>query len=119
MKVQDIYTLALLKFYYKYEKESLPNYFNGMFEPVFVSHDHYTRQCNNPVKNVCNTKLAEKSLRFSLLTAIENIDDKVIQKVATHSLWGYSNYAKLHLISLYDPKCNLRNCYICNNQQQN
>ena len=115
LKIQDIYTLALLKFYYKYKNDNLPNYFSGMFEPNFVSHEHNTRQSKKTVNIISKTKLAETSLRHSLPPAVQKTNDQVIQKIFTHSFGGYTNYVKLHLISLYNPMCNLRNCYVCNN----
>ena len=115
LKIQDIYTLALLKFYYKYKNDNLPNYFSGMFEPNFVSHEHNTRQSKKTVNIISKTKLAETSLRYSLPPAVQKTNDKVIQKIFTHSFGGYTNYVKFHLISLYNPMCNLRNCYVCNN----
>ena len=38
LRIQDIYKLNMLKFYYKYKKSILPNYFRDMFKENFLEH---------------------------------------------------------------------------------
>ena len=115
LKIQDIYSLCLLKFYHKYKQNVLPNYFSGMFDVVYPSHTYATRQRSQPVMAGCRTKLAEASIRFSLLPAISKINKNITTKITTHSLNGLSNYAKSYIIGQYNPLCAIQNCYICNN----
>ena len=115
LKIQDIYSLCLLKFYYKYKRNLLPGYFCGMFDVVYPSHNYATRQRNQPMLAGCRTKLAEASIRHSLLSAISKISDNVTNKISTHSLSGLTNYAKSFFISQYNPVCAIEDCYICNN----
>ena len=118
LKIQDIYTLCLLKFYYKYKNDLLPNYFTGMFNAIFPTHNYATRQRKKPVPTKCKTQTAQASIRYSLPKAIPKIHENVMNKISTHSFSGFSNYAKKHFISLYNPTCEIDNCYICNRQSQ-
>ena len=115
LKIQDMYSLCLLKFYHKYKNNVLPSYFNGMFEVVYPTHNYSTRQRGQPRLAGCRTKLAETAIRYSLPSAISQINENITSKILTHSLNGLSNYAKSYFISQYDPICLIDNCYICNN----
>ena len=115
IKIQDIYSLSLLKFYHKYKNNVLPSYFNGMFDVMYPSHNYSTRQRGQPRLAGCKTKLAESAIRYSLLPAISKLDDSVTSKILTHSITGLANYAKTYFITQYNPVCVIRNCYICNN----
>merc|ERR1712208_110445 len=86
LKIEDIYSLSLLKFYHKYKNNVLPSYFNGMFDVVYPSHNYSTRQRGQPRLTGCKTKLAESAIRYSLLPAISKLDDSVTSKILTHSI---------------------------------
>ena len=60
---------------------------------------------------------ARKSLRHYLVQTINNTPDNVFSKFGTHSLNGFSNYAKLNVINNYQDECNIHNCYICSQIQ--
>ena len=113
--MKDIYSLCLLKFYHKYKNNSLPVYFNGMFDVIYPSHNYATRQRDLPLVARCKTKLAESIIRYSLPSAISQINVNITNKFETHSIKGLSNYAKNFFISQYNPECVISNCYICNN----
>lgn len=115
LKIHDIYKLSLLKFYFKYEKGLLPNYFNGMFDTIYPSHDYPTRISEQPVTARSKTETAKNSIRYSLPAQILQTPANILDKISTHSFLGFTNYAKLHFISLYNPLCSDANCYICNN----
>ena len=84
-----------------------------MFDATYLTHTRATRYVKEPLKVKSNTELAKASIRFSLPGLIEKIDEQVINKIFTHSLSGFSNYAKSHFISLYNPLCDIKNCYVC------
>ena len=116
LKIQDIYKLNILKFYFKYKKESLPNYFHGMFDMVYPTHHYSTRGRDQPVVARGRTSAANNSIRFTLPEEIRNTNDCITNKLTTHSLNGFSNYAKQHFVSQYNPICEIENCYICNRE---
>ena len=89
-------------------------FFSGMFDSIYLSHDYETRQSGQPITAIPKTKLAESSIRYSLPSIISQINENVLEKIATHSLYGVSNYAKNLFIGQYKPNCVILNCYICN-----
>ena len=114
LKIQDIYKLSILKFYFKYKHETLPNYFIGIFNTSQPSHSYSTRQRDQPVVARGKTSAADKSLRFSLPRELSGTPQIILEKITTHSFSGFSNYAKNHFISQYCQICTIDNCYICN-----
>ena len=115
LQIQDIYSLSILKFYHKYKNNSLPNFFTGMFEATYPTHNHETRQIGQPILAGCISKLAETTIRFSLPSTISEIDENIMNKIHTHSFSGFSNYAKSIFIDKYNSVCMEQNCYVCNN----
>ena len=115
LKIHDIYKLSLLKFYFKYKKGSLPNFFTGMFDSIYPKHTYATRRSGQPVPATCMTIAAKNSVRFSLPDEISITPKIILDKLSTHSFYGFTNYAKTYFISQYNPSCTLENCYICNN----
>ena len=113
LKVDDIYKLSALKFYFKYNKDILPNYFNGMFDPLYLSHQYDTRHREEPVVAIPNTEAANKSIRYALPKLVSNTSSSVTEKIATHPFTGLSNYAKQYYISQYKPTCEITNCWVC------
>ena len=59
--------------------------------------------------------LYEQCLRYNIVKTINNCEGQIVQKVFTHSLSGFSNYAKKVFIDDYPESCYLQNCYICLN----
>ena len=115
LKIHDIYKQSLLKFYFKYKKETLPIFFSGMFDHIYPTHNYATRLREQPVIARCRTLVAKNSLRYSLPQEILNTPKNILDKLSTHSFYGFSSYAKAYFISLYNPSCFTENCYICNN----
>ena len=113
LKIHDLYKLNLLKFFFKYNENSLPNYFNGMFDSIYPNHHYSTRQREQPMVARGKTSAANNSIRFSLPKEISNTHDLILEKLNTHSFDGFSNYVKQFYISQYNPLCTTENCYIC------
>ena len=113
LKVQAIYKLNILKFYYEYEKSLLPNYFNGMFDDIYSTHDHDTRQKDKPIPAMWKSLAAKHSIRYSLPLAIIYVPDNIVNKISTLSLASFSKNAKSIFINLYNPVCDIPNCYSC------
>ena len=116
LKIQDIYKLNLLKFFFNYKKDCLPNFFKGMFDEIYPTHSYFTRQREQPVVDRARTVAANQSIRYSLPEEIKNTPELILEKITTHSFYGFTNYAKQYFISQYDPVCTLTNCYICNRE---
>ena len=112
--VTDIIRLQQLKCYYRYINGNLPEYFSrlGIRENEDV-HTHYTRNRHDTHVERANTELARKSLRFSIIRVINSTPALIIDQIQSHSLQGFSSYAKIFFLSQYSSSCNIWNCYIC------
>ena len=114
LKVEDIFKLQILKFYYKHQKCSLPDYFQSMeYNTISKLHNYSTRQQTHIKINKTKTKFAENCIRNHLAVILNNMPKVILEKSETHSLQGYSNYCKLHFIETYSTECLIRQCYIC------
>jgi len=129
LKIEDILKIQQLKFYFKYSQNQLPYYFieqknsssqieTDMFVLKLNSniHNHNTRQRNNLHVTHKNHSYAEKCLRHNIIKTINSTPAMILNKIHTHSIHGYVNYAKNVFIQNYSEHCEIRNCYICNRE---
>ena len=118
LKISDIYTINILKFYYKLMQSMLPSYLLRNFVALNNDTNEYgTRQsCSLRIPHHKHV-LYEQCLRYNIVKTINNCEGQIVQKVFTHSLSGFSNYAKKIFIDDYPESCYLQNCYICLNNR--
>ena len=114
LKINDIYKLSALKFYYKYSKAQLPRSFHGMFNPVSQSHTYQTRNCNVPRHPIPKSVTSKLTIRFTIPELLTHMPSCITEKINTHSIQGFSLYIKKYFISQYQERCNINECYICN-----
>lgn len=114
-KLSDLVIINELKFCYKLEHNTLPNYFMGLLKRNEDFHNHNTRGNSKyfipPVKH----EFAKNSINFSIPKIYNNYHENIINKINTHSYQGFINYAKSKIIELYETSCSVRNCRICQN----
>ena len=115
LKLNDIYTLQQLKFYYKLLHLQLPNYFYKMsYLTNIQTHGIHTRASSNLHMPRVNNEFAKQCIRFRLVQTVNTMPNLIIHKIQTHSLHGVSTYAKNYFIKNYEPCCNITDCYVCN-----
>ena len=115
LKICDILKLQTLKLYYKFKHDQLPLYLLDMpFFPNQNVHNYNTRNRNQVHHGRPQHTFAAKSLRYNLPILVNNTIPAIIDKINTHSLFGFSRYIKQHYLSIYEDECHLRQCYICN-----
>ena len=113
LKVEDMFSINILKFYFKYKHGTLPVYFQNMFP--LVSHNYNTRGNLNKIRmNKRTTANCENIIRNSLPRIVEKFPLSVLEKIETHSFNGFKNYVKKVMLDNYDPLCHRLNCFICN-----
>ena len=115
LKLEDIYILQALKFYYKLLHGLLPSYFHQHLQITSTPliHDHDTRRPGFFVFRTQHT-FARKCLRHELTRILNLTPDIIKDKVHTHSFFGFSQYIKKYFIENYEISCSVPNCYICN-----
>ena len=114
LKLSDVLTLQTMKVYHKFRQNELPVYMQNW--PLITNneiHQYNTRIASDLHTFRYHHTFARKSLKHYLVQTINNTPDNVVSKFGTHSLNGFSNYAKLNFINNYQDECNIQNCYIC------
>lgn len=119
LRIHELYRLNLLKFYFKYKKNQLPAYFHGMFEEVFLLHNHDTRHKNDPVPGVWKSIAAKNSIRFALPAAVAIAPKDILDDFDNEDLKinSFSKKAKMFFINQYGTECHIKSCYVCNDPQ--
>ena len=116
LKLQDILKLKALKFYYRYTKMEVPDYFQNMFQESQVTHAYNTRQRGRAMIPIPTKSKNKYCIRYYIPNLVINPPPPSIKdKIFTHSYHGFSTYAKSFFINSYQEHCTKPNCYICNN----
>ena len=115
LKLNDIFKSHILKFYFNFCHNLLPEFFLR-FDLVQRSNFY---AYNIRTKNVLHTsrtysKIGEKALRYILPRVINDTSLDILDKIYTHSIKGYISYIKLYFLNNYVNDCKIQNCYICN-----
>ena len=95
--------------YHKHRNNKLPTYIENwsIHANKEIHHHKYT-----PSKLVTHTHIAlhmfaDKSLRYNLIRVVNNIPLCILNKLNTHSLTGFANYAKQFVIQKYQDNCTI------------
>ncbi len=113
LKVQDIFKLQELKFYFKFKNNKLPYYLQNLPFNRNTTHSHATRSQHNIHQMRPNHEYARKCIWYDLLILINNAPIQIIEKGYTHSLHSFAAYIKLKILESYQEHCRIVNCYIC------
>ena len=114
LKLKDMLNLSTLKFYYRSLHDNLPAYFYSFQITMQGSHHHYnTRHSEQIHVDRTRTLYADKRVRIYLPKMVNSIPIPLLQKIATHSLQGFSTHISKYFIYKYSDICSIANCYIC------
>ena len=114
LKVNDIFDIQCLKFWYKFVNKKLPNYFRNMFKYSYELHDIGTRSHDRLHLYPTRTSGARNVLRHHIPALLNKYPEYLMDRIKTHSLHSISYHIKCYLIDLYSYDCNIIDCYICN-----
>ena len=115
LKFSDIVQLRSLQFYYKSVHHLLPDYFDNIFTSDTPDHCYNTRNKSKSRPQVSKKVSTSRCIRFFIPNIVNDTPSPVINKINTHSLGGFTNYAKYSFLSSYKDVCETPNCYICQN----
>ena len=115
LKINDIFDVQCMKFWYKFSNNTLPNYFWSMFQ--YNSSLYETETRNHDRMHVFPTRTfgARNVLRHHLPELVYQFPADLIRKAKTHSITAFSNHIKHHILESYSYDCIELNCYVCNN----
>ena len=117
LKIEDIHKIALLKFFHRYTNNSLPKYFDNFFEKKFPSHNHDTRNKNEPIPPDLKKESTKNCLRFYLPTVMEGMSPNLLKDINTTKLPSFSKIAKSHFLKSYTFFCSDPNCWPCQDHE--
>ena len=114
LKFTDLLKLRELYFYYKFIHGLLPIPLQNWHIIRNTNiHEHNTRRQSNLHIYRTQHTFARHCLRHDLPNTLNNTCELVKGKIYTHSLSGFTNYAKHQIIQNYELTCNITRCYIC------
>ncbi len=114
LKIAHQFRLQELQFYFKYSHKNMPPY---LLDWELISnvnthlHDTLTSSKIHTLRN--KHEFAKKCLKYNLRHHIKATPAIVVEKIQTHSLRGFTTYAKQFLIQKYTDTCTIQNCYSC------
>jgi hypothetical protein len=116
LTIPDLYEQKLLQFYFRYANNLLPEYFFS-FQIVRQRDLHYVNTRNNNfISWRVHHKFAENCLRYQLPHLLNRTSTAILEKVTTHSEFGFKTYIKNTMLNNYEENCTIPHCYICNRQ---
>ena len=115
LKLTDLFKLNKLKFLYKLQNKSLPEYFCEHFKITLNRdvHEYNTRRKNNAHVIRKNREIAKKSLRNDLANLFNITPHNIKDKINTHCLTGFTIYIRNILLDQYSNVREIVDCYIC------
>ena len=115
IKLTDMFSLAIWKFYYKLMNNQLPTYFSQM-KPVL--HKICTRyEVRNPMFHLPDIRhsFGEQSIGYCLIKQLNAEESSLTtDMVLTESFLIYKVHIKRAVIDGYSDHCEIDNCYVCN-----
>ena len=105
-KISDMICINVLEFYCKHQHRKLPNYFCNFKLTTQGSHHSYNTRSSE--QNKTNNRI-----RLFLPKVINSTLANMLQKIATHSLQGFSTHIKSYHLDEYTEISSVANCYIC------
>ena len=113
LKLQDLYKLKILKLYYNMVANNVPESIRILLPCQSYSRATYNIRNHSYQIPKIHHEYARNSLRYNLPKLINTTSNLIIEKIDTHSYFGFSLYTKNSFISSYNTDCNITNCFIC------
>ena len=115
IKLPNMFSLAVWKFYYKLMNNQLPIYFSVMKPVLPQICSRY--EVRNPVFHLPDIRhsFAEQSIRYCLIKQLnaENGSTITTGMVHTSSFPSYKYHIKNEVINNYSVFCNIDKCHVC------
>ena len=121
LKFNDIYTLKLMKFFYKLSNDSLPAYFASY--KTLIQHLTTRYPLRRPIYETFKVRheYARISIKYQLLDFLNKLSesnseflDTILEFVYLQPFIGYNRLITNYLVSLYRYECRIMNFYVCN-----
>ena len=116
LKITDMFSVAIWKFYFKLMNNKLPHCFSS-YKPVLpIVNERY--EIRNPGFHlpVINHKFAEQSLKYCLIRQLnkDQSSNIIADKALRVSFYSFKVYLKNRIVGTYKELCEIANCHVCN-----
>ena len=120
LTVHDMYTLKLLRLYYKIKTLATPPYFKHFLD----NYNHELLKMNEIKHNFRNRRIViplpkreylKRNAKIQLEQLICKFDKDILDRVEHTNIYRYGKEIKLYFINKYTTKCNIKDCYVCEN----
>ena len=119
LKVVNTLDLNALKLYYKYLHGKLPSYFYSFNIVTQGSQHTYNTRQSEQIRTECTqAEYCDNRLRIYLPGLVNSVPLHLLERIATHSIQGFSFGIKYHFLNSYPTECSIVNCYICHRNQR-
>lgn len=112
LKVDDLYRTALLKLYYNFQNQNLPNYFltldiktNMMLQRT----NYNTRRCND----LAIPRAAASTIEFQICNLVNKLPPSLRTNMTNLTLQNLTSNFKRLCLEQYNSICTIINCYSC------
>ena len=99
LKVQDIYHMAILKFYSKLINDNLPNYFESFTPQFSAGHQHYNFRNPSRLLPKIKHEFQKQSLRYKLISTINETSNELLEKAKTLLQKNFMNFIKNEIVT--------------------
>lgn len=114
LHVEDIYKISILKFYYKYKRNFLPEAFDYItIKTGEESHGINTRQKKDMTYKTTKTNQSDNSLKIKIPKLINKLPLIYTETIRIHTYKGYANHLKKEFNKSYSENCSILDCYTC------
>lgn len=113
LKINDLFTLNLYKFCFKYINNMLPSHLSFELNVETPQEVYRTRQRDMYRLPRIRHEFARESIGYLLPYSLNTMPSNIKQKLFTHSFPAFKNYVKLHFFDSYPVNCTIRNCFVC------
>ena len=114
LQLRDLFTLNIVKLFYKIKTKTLPEYFQEMF-PAANPTPYELRATPLLQETAVRSETGKKCIRYHLPNIINKMDPSLLELCERLSYRGFADATKRSLINKYSTACAQRNCYICKN----
>ena len=115
LKIEDIFKIQCLKFYYRLCHDKLPLYFSTNFRFIRNAdvHDRQLRHGNRFRVERVNRITTRQTIRHYLPNLLNNTPETITNSIHTISILSFKKRIKKSYINTYLEVCDRPHCYVC------
>ena len=113
LELQDIYYMAILKFYSKLINSNLPHYFETFTPNFSAEHHHYNFRNPSRLLPKIKHEFPKQSLRYKLIATLNETSYNLLEIAKMQSQRNFMNFVRNDILTGYSSTCKFLVCHIC------